>query len=155
MIVILIEIPQQLPLAKIAKKRQEGLTTKSAEGATEHFPLSSGAKRHYPAFTPKALNSKAQCRAVPCVALRSMAAHAGLWITHITEPQRGSTKGAPMRANKEWGIRNFSEGTATKDSKGPVDSHSDSGENNLIGKGISFPEPLDALTLKSHDMIYE
>ena len=39
MIVIVIEIPQELPLAKIAKNRQEVLTTKSAEGATELFPL--------------------------------------------------------------------------------------------------------------------
>ena len=31
--------------------------------------------------TPTALNSRAQCRA----------AHAGLPITHVTEPQRGST----------------------------------------------------------------
>ena len=36
------------------------------------------------AFTPTALNSRAQRRE----------AHAGLPITHMTEPQRGSTKGA-------------------------------------------------------------
>ena len=40
------------------------------------------------AYTPKALNSKAQCRV----------AHAGLPITPMTEPQRGSTKDAE-RAN--------------------------------------------------------
>ena len=45
-------------------------------------------QRPHPAFTPTALNSKAQCRAV---ALRSMVAHAGLPITYMTEPQRGST----------------------------------------------------------------
>ena len=37
--------------------------------------------------TPKALNSKAQCRV----------AHAGLPIIPNTEPQRGSTKDAPPR----------------------------------------------------------
>ena len=40
------------------------------------------------AITPTALNSKAQCRA----------AHAGSPITHKTEPQRGSTIGAPGRS---------------------------------------------------------
>jgi len=36
---------------------------------------------NHPAFTPTALNSRAQRRV----------AHAGLPITHMTEPQRGST----------------------------------------------------------------
>ena len=62
------------------------------------------------AITPKALNSKAQRRA----------AHAGLRITHMTEPQRGSTKGAGGAEIATIG---------TKDSKGPVDSTSDSRVN--------------------------
>ena len=48
-----------------------------------------------PILTPKVLNSKAQCRE----------AHAGLPITGIIEPQRGSTGGAEG-ANEELGIRN-------------------------------------------------
>ena len=45
----------------------------SAEDTNQHL-----------AITPKALHSKAQRRA----------AHAGFWTTPMTEPQRGSTKGA-------------------------------------------------------------
>ena len=44
------------------------------------------------AFTPTALNSGAQRRAVPCEAFRrSMVAHAGSPIAPMIEPQRGST----------------------------------------------------------------
>ena len=43
-------------------------------------------------FTPTALNSAAQRRAVPCEAFRrSMVAHAGVPTAPIIEPQRGST----------------------------------------------------------------
>ena len=56
-------------------------------------PLSSLLSLHsFPSFTPTALNSKAQRRAVPCEAFRrSMVAHAGVPISQMIEPQRGST----------------------------------------------------------------
>ena len=73
--------------------------TKSFERGTGMSPLRSlsahlrelcefTSQKNYLAITPTALNSKAQRRV----------AHAGSPIPHTTEPQRGSTRGAPQRA---------------------------------------------------------
>ncbi len=68
-------------------KRQEALRTEGSKGTKvtnqnpelcNQPPVTS---IHHLAFTPKALNSKAQRRV----------AHAGLPIIHMIEPQRGST----------------------------------------------------------------
>ena len=67
----------------------EGSDSRKDRGETQRGRRAEGA---HLAFTPTALNSGAQRRAVPCEAFRrSMVAHAGLPSGPMIEPQRGST----------------------------------------------------------------